>query len=54
MKIKALALLASFAASPAVAHPGAHMHPHSVEGWVVGLGILAMLGAGVVALRARK
>ncbi|MDJ0822885.1 MAG: hypothetical protein QNJ09_13880 [Paracoccaceae bacterium] len=48
------ALPFAFLASPAVAHPGAHMHPHSVEGWVVGLGLLAILSATVIALRARK
>ena len=35
--------------SPALAHPGAHMHPHAVEGWVIGLGLLACgLVAGLV------
>lgn len=39
-------------AGPATAHEGAHLHPHSVEGWVTGLAVLAL--AGVVAIRLRK
>ena len=45
------------AAGPVAAHPGAHLHPHSVEGWVIGLGILACVvvaGAVVRARRSRK
>ncbi len=45
--------LAILAATPAAAHSGPHLHPHAVEGWVVGLGILALL-ATVIALRGRK
>ena len=42
------------AASPALAHPGAHTHPHAVDGWMVGLGLLACgIVAGVV-LRNRR
>ncbi len=40
-------------ASPALAHSGAHMHPHSVEGWVVGLGLLAFGVATGIAIRNR-
>lgn len=47
-----LVLLA--AASPAAAHSGPHLHPHGVEGWMVGLGILAMIGAVLFAVGRRK
>lgn len=39
-------------AGPAMAHDGAHLHPHSVEGWIVGLGVLVL--AGMVAIKVRK
>lgn len=42
------------AAGPAAAHPGAHLHPHSVEGWLVGLGILACLVGVRIVIRARR
>lgn len=42
------------AASPAIAHPGPHMHPHGVEGWMVGLGILALAGAAMLVFGRRK
>ena len=48
------ALPLALLASPAIAHPGAHLHPHSVEGWVVGLGLLAIVAASAIAIRARK
>ena len=41
-------------ASPALAHSGAHMHPHGVEGWVVGLAIIAVAGTIAAVARARK
>ncbi len=41
------------AAGPAMAHSGAHLHPHGVEGWAVGLGLLACGIAAVVVIRAR-
>ena len=37
---------------PALAHDGAHLHPHGVEGWVVGLALMA--GVGGVALAAQR
>lgn len=40
-------------ASPAFAHNGAHLHPHGVEGWVVGLGLLVLIG-GAIAVRVRQ
>jgi hypothetical protein len=41
-------------ASPATAHPGAHLHPHGVEGWMIGLGLLACGVAAGVLIRARR
>jgi hypothetical protein len=41
------------AAGPALAHPGAHLHPHAVEGWVIGLGLLACGFAAGAMIRAR-
>ncbi len=48
------ALPLAMLATPAAAHPGAHMHPHSVEGWVAGLGLLVIASATAIAIRARK
>ena len=41
-------------ASPALAHDGIHAHPHGVEGWIVGLALLVIAAAGVVAVKVRK
>ena len=40
--------------SPALAHDGIHAHPHGVEGWIVGLALLVIAAAGVVAIKVRK
>lgn len=51
----ALSVLAvSALATPALAHSGAHMHPHSIEGWVVGLGVVLAVVATTVAAKGRK
>ncbi len=46
------------AAGPALAHTGpqagAHLHPHGVEGWVVGLGLLVVGAAAAVAVARRR
>ena len=55
MKTKIVTLMiAASAASQAQAHTGAHLHPHSVEGWVVGLGVLALVAAALIAARLRR
>ncbi len=41
-------------ATPAIAHDGAHLHPHSVENWVAGLGLLALAGVALIAVRVRR
>ena len=42
-------------ATPALAHDGAHLHPHGVEGWVIGLGLLALIGGAIaIAAKVRK
>ncbi|WP_294620218.1 hypothetical protein [uncultured Roseovarius sp.] len=41
-------------ASPALAHDGIHAHPHGLEAWIVGLGLLVIAAVGVVALKVRK
>jgi len=41
-------------ASPALAHDGIHAHPHGIEGWSVGLVLLAVAVVGAVALKVRK
>jgi hypothetical protein len=51
--MKKLASVSAFAlaGTPALAHSGAHMHPHSVEAWSVGLGALLASAALIWALR---
>lgn len=39
-----------FVAAPALAHDGAHLHPHGSENWIAGLLILG-LAAGIWALK---
>ncbi|MFW2542398.1 hypothetical protein ACN2XU_07130 [Primorskyibacter sp. 2E107] len=43
------------AAGPALAHPGAHVHPHDGASWMVVAGALAVLAVagGVAVARAR-
>lgn len=49
--MKTLTLLPLIAfASPALAHSGAHIHPHEVSSWLpVVLGLTAIAGASVLA-----
>ncbi|THH35927.1 hypothetical protein E4Z66_12725 [Aliishimia ponticola] len=47
-------LIAVLAPAAAMAHGGAHLHPHGVEGWVVGLGIVAMIAGGAVSVRVAR
>lgn len=54
MKSVLTALLPGLFATPLLAHSGAHMHPHSIEGWIVGLGILVLGCVAAIALKARK
>jgi hypothetical protein len=54
MKPVFVALVPGLAASPALAHSGAHLHPHSVEGWIVGLAVLVIATAATLAVKARK
>ena len=53
--IPALLLLA---ASPALAHPGTHLHPHGTGDWLavcIGLGLIAAAsGLALYRIRARK
>lgn len=53
MKIACTALAVSLVASPVLAHAGPHLHPHSVEGWVVGLGVALISAACALAAKAR-
>ena len=41
-------------ATPALAHDGAHMHPHGIEGWVVGLGVLVIASAAFLAAKVQN
>lgn len=41
-------------ASPALAHDGIHAHPHGLEAWIVGLALLVIAAAGVLAVKVRK
>lgn len=52
MKTILTAALASLTALPALAHNGAHAHPHGAEG-AIALMALALIGAGYLALRRR-
>jgi len=48
------ALLACAIAAPALAHPGAHVHPHGADLWL-GLAALAAAAlAGVLIYRGRR
>ncbi|KFE36214.1 peptidase M23 [Thioclava atlantica] len=49
MKSLSLTLAALLVASPALAHPGGHMHPHGI-GTVVALGLGAAAFWGLVSL----
>ncbi|MCB1339611.1 MAG: hypothetical protein KDK24_00785 [Pseudooceanicola sp.] len=54
--MKRLALFATLTASPALAHPGAHLHPHGSGDWLavaMGLAVLAAAG-GLAYARARS
>ena len=41
-------------ASPAAAHPGAHLHPHDGGLWLLGVSLLTIALAGYVAFGRRK
>jgi len=49
-----IALPLALLATPALAHDGVHAHPHGIEGWVVGLALLAIAAACLVAVKGRK
>ncbi len=40
--------------TPALAHGGAHMHPHGSEGWIVGLALVVLVGVATFALKSTK
>ncbi|MBY5931775.1 LPXTG cell wall anchor domain-containing protein [Tateyamaria omphalii] len=40
-------------ATPALAHPGAHAHPHGSEPWIVAMG-LALIAVAAVIMWRRK
>lgn len=47
------AVLALFAATPALAHPGPHVHPHGGDTWLIlGLALIVVAG-GLAVARAR-
>lgn len=49
-RMKFLAPLTVFAATPALAHDGMHIHPHDGASWMVVAAALSVI-AGAVALR---
>ena len=49
-----LAAFLSLAAAQAMAHGGAHLHPHSAEGWMIGLALMVIAGAGALVFRGRR
>lgn len=42
MKILALTAVSALVAAPALAHGGAHLHPHGMEFTVAGLAVLSV------------
>ncbi|WP_299742824.1 LPXTG cell wall anchor domain-containing protein [uncultured Tateyamaria sp.] len=38
-------------AAPALAHPGAHAHPHGSEPWIVVMGLALIAGAALAVWR---
>ncbi|WP_316013069.1 peptidase M23 [Roseobacter sp. HKCCA0434] len=50
--MKKLAILAAIVPGAALAHDGAHLHPHGYEGFA--LGALAVLALGALYLWARR
>lgn len=53
MKTTTYTILATlFAAAPALAHNGAHLHPHGFEGLLVGCAVIAVAG-GMALAKAR-
>ncbi|WP_194269379.1 hypothetical protein [Tritonibacter litoralis] len=46
-RLHALAFATTLTAGPALAHGGAHVHPHGAEVWIAGA-----LAAGIVAIAA--
>ncbi|WP_189368945.1 LPXTG cell wall anchor domain-containing protein [Tateyamaria omphalii] len=52
MKTPLVTLVALFPmATPALAHSGAHAHPHGSEPWIVAMGLALVVGAALVAWR---
>ena len=41
-------------AGPAVAHPGAHVHPHDGAQWLIWVSVLTVAVAAAIAYRGRK
>lgn len=37
--------------TPALAHTGAHAHPHGSEPWIVAMGLALIIGVALVAWR---
>lgn len=53
--MKRLALMSSLLASPALAHGGAHVHPHGIDGAMAFLLLaVAVTGAVVAYIKVRK
>jgi hypothetical protein len=48
-----LAVAGSLAAVPALAHEGAHMHPHGAEGWLALAAIAVAIAGAAVLWRSR-
>jgi hypothetical protein len=58
MKKTSITALCLFAATPGLAHNGAHLHPHGAENWlavlVLSLGGAAVAGLALAHARRRK
>ncbi len=50
----ALTLITLVAAAPALAHGGAHLHPHEAAGWLPLVLVLAAFGGAAVCAYARS
>lgn len=42
------------AATPAIAHDGAHLHPHGAESWLALVAVALIAAAGTIAWKNRK
>ena len=49
-----LATLAALTATPALAHGGAHVHPHGAEAWLAQVLVSAVGGLAYLRHRSRK